>query len=165
MNFIGDVPQFLEFIKDLVCPIFFARLLQYIEHIEQPIEDADNLYNQNFAIVLNFFASKLPLYYSSSWLTLLVTLLRGSKDGYLRTHIIPLPSRLQIADDNAFSLKKLDGYFPPKGECPWQIFQDFLHSSNPLALDERRYAIASFACLKILFGHYQAPVLRFTRFS
>ena len=169
MHFILDVPRFLQFIKDLVCPLsfFFFCLcaLIYVEHMEQPIEDADSLYNQNFAIVLDFFASKLPLYYSSSWLTLLVTLLPGSKDGYLRTHIIPLPSRLQIADDNAFGLKKLAGYFPPKGECPWQIFQDFLHSSNPLALDERRYAIASFACLKILFGHYQAPVLHFTRFS
>jgi len=163
MNFIVHVPQFLEFIKDLVCPIFFACPPQYIEHIEQPIEDADQLYNQNLSLVLDFFASKLPLYYSSSRLTLLLTFLPATGPNYFATYIIPLPSRLEIADDSALGLHGASRLWPKK--CYWKIFQDFLGSGDPLALDQRRYAIASFACLKILFGHYQAPVLRFTWFS
>jgi len=163
MDFIVHVPQFLEFIKALVCPIFFACLPQYIEHIEQPIEDADELYNQNLSLVLDVFASKLPLYYSSSRLTLLLTFLPASGPNRLDTYIIPLPSKLQIADDNTLHLHIIGCHWYEK--CHWKIFQDFLDSGDPLALDERRYAIASFACLKILFGHYQAPVLRFTWFS
>jgi len=163
MEFIVHVPDFLQFIKALVCPIFFACPPQYIEHIEQPIEDADELYNQNLSLVLDFFASKLQLYYSSSRLTLLLTFLPASGPNYLDTNIIPLPSKLKIADDSSLRLHSTGGYGYEK--CYWKIFQDFLDSGDPLALDERRYAIASFACLKILFGHYQAPVLRFTWFS
>jgi hypothetical protein len=70
---------------------------------------------------------------------------------------------LTIADDNALGLYSAGG--PYTENCCWKIFQDFLDSGNPLALDERRYTIASLACLKILFGHYQAPVLRFTWLS
>ena len=114
-------------------------------------------------MVLNFFASKLQLYYSSSRLTLLLTFLSASEPGHLRTYFIPLPSRLTIADDNALGLHSAGGrYF---GHFYWKIFQDFLDSGDPLALDERRYTIASLACLKILFGHYQAPVLRVSWFS
>ena len=163
MDFIVDVPHFLDFIKDLVCPIFFAHLPQYIEHIEQPIEDADKLYNQNLSLVLDFFASKLQLYYSSSRLTLLLTLLPASGPKHLDTFIIPLPSKLQMADNNTLRLRSAGDYSYEK--CYWKIFQDFLDSGGPLALDQRRYAIASFACLKILCGQYQAPVLRFTWFS
>jgi hypothetical protein len=130
--------------------------------MEQPIEDADKLYNQNLAMVLNFFASKLQLYYSNSRLTLLLTLLSTRSPAYLRAHIIPLPSGLKGADDNALNLY-IKGYFLPEPQL--EIFQDFLDSGDPLALDERRYAIASLACLKIIFGDYQAPVLRFTWFS
>ena len=139
-------------------------LLVYpVEHLEQPIEDADKLYNHNLASVLNFFASKLHLYYSSSRLALLLTFLSASEDNHLRTHFIPLPSRLKIADDNALGLQHAGGHYVKN--CYWEIFQDFLDSSDPLALNERRYTIASLACLKVLFGHYQAPVLRFTWFN
>jgi len=142
---------------------FCLGTLIYVEHMEQPTEDADTLYNQNLTIVLNFFASKLPLYYSSSWLTLLLTFLPASEHNILDTYAIPLPSSLAIADGNAFSLYKAGGDYHTK--CYWKIFQDFLNSGNPLALNKRRYVIASLACLKILFGHYQAPVLRFTWFN
>jgi len=165
MSLFFYVPWFLQFIKDLVCPIFFACLPQYIEYIEQPIEDADKRYNQNLSQVLDFFAFKLPLYYSSSRLTLLLTFLSDSRRHHLETYLIPLPSRLEIADNSALRLQNAGGSYPQNGECPWQIFQDFLHSGDPLALDERRYTIASFASLKILFGHYQAPALRFAWFS
>ena len=78
--------------------------------------------------------------------------------------MIPLPSRLQIADADALGLHNIGDFYYAEG-CPWQIFQDFLNSSGPLALDERRYAIASLAALKILFGHYRAPVSRSAWFS
>ena len=131
--------------------------------MEQPIEDADKLYNKNLAIVLNFFASNLQLYYSSSRLTLLLTFLSVSAPNRFRTYIIPLPRRLKISDDNALGLHDAGGSCVHN--CYWNIFQDFLHFSKaPLALDERRYATASLACLKILFGHCQAPVLRLTSF-
>jgi len=60
MSLFIHVPLFLQFIKALVCPVFFPCLPQYIEHIEQPIDDADKLYNQNLSLVLDFFALKLP---------------------------------------------------------------------------------------------------------
>jgi hypothetical protein len=43
--------------------------------MEQPFDDVDEIYNQKLGEVLNFFMSKLQLYYSSSRLTLLLTLL------------------------------------------------------------------------------------------
>jgi hypothetical protein len=131
--------------------------------MEQPIEDADKIYNQKLTIVLNFFASKLQLYYSSSRLTLLLTFLSASELDLLTTYVIPLPSRLTIADDNALGLHSAGGIYGR--HFYWNIFQDFLDSGDPLALDKRRYTIASLACLKILFGRYQAPVLRITWFS
>jgi hypothetical protein len=128
--------------------------------MEQPIKDADKLYTRSLAIVLNFFSSKLQLYYSSSRLTLLLTFL-GTR--HLATYSIPLPSRLQIADDNSLGLHSAGGFY---ADWDWKIFQDFLDSSDaPLALDGQKYAIAAFACLKILFGHYLAPVWRFAWFS
>ena len=130
--------------------------------MEQPTEDADELYDRNLKPVLNFFASKLQLCYSSSRLTLLLTLLLTRSPDYLRAYIIPLPSGLKRADDKGLRLH-IRGYYLPKPQL--EIFQDFLYSSDPLALDERRYATASLACLKIIFGDYQAPVLRFTWFS
>ena len=156
------VPQFLSFIKALVCPIFFGCMTQRTEHVAQPIDDADEIYNKNLALVLNFFTSKLHLYYSSSRLTLLLTLLSTISPDYLGTDIIPLPPRLKITDDDALDLCSADNrvYFPDK-----RIFRDFLDSNNPLALDEQRYAVASWACLKILFGHSQLPVPRITWFS
>ena len=93
---------------------------------------------------------------------MLLTFLPATGPNSFATYIIPLPSRLEIADDTALGLYGASGYCQ---KSYWKIFQDFLESSDPLALDQRRYAIASFACLKILFGHYQAPVLRFTWFS
>jgi hypothetical protein len=132
--------------------------------MEQPIEDADKLYNQNLAIVLKFFASKLPLYYSSSRLTLLLTFLSASGPKYLGTYLIPLPSRLQTADDHALGLHSAGGFHG--GDCYWKIFQEFLDSSDvPLALDGQKYTIAALTCLKILFGLYQAPVSLLTWFS
>jgi hypothetical protein len=131
--------------------------------MKQPIEDAGKLYNQNLIIVLNFFASKLRPYYSSSRLTLLLTFLCSSKPNYLGTSAIALPSRLEIVDKNALGLHRIGGFHPE--DHYWKIFQDFLDSDDPLALDERRYTITSLICLKILFGRYQAPVLRVTWFS
>jgi len=144
----------------LLYVLFSLLAYRNIEHIEQPIEDADKLYNQNLSLVLDFFASKLPLYYSSSRLIFLLTFLFASGPNLLGTYAVPLPSRLQIADDNALRLHRAGHDYYEK--CHWKILQDFLDSGHPLALDQRRYAIASFACLKILFGQYQAPVLRFT---
>jgi len=137
-------------------------MIQYIEHIEQPIDDSDEIYNKSLALVLDFFASKLHLYYASSRLTLLLTFLSAREPIALRTYIIPLPSRLKITDDGALGLHGARGVYL---ENDRQIFQDFLDSNSPLALDERRYAVAALACLNILFGHSQPPVSRITWFS
>ena len=96
-------------------------------------------------------------------MTLLLTVLSTSKPDYLLAHIIPLPSRLKIIDKDALDLRATGGWYPD--ECHWKIFQDFLDSNNPLALDERRYAVAALSCLKILFGHSQRPVAPITWFS
>jgi len=88
-------------------------------------------------------------------LTLLLTFLSASEHKELITYVIPLPSRLQIADGSALGLQNAGGYWGEK--CDWKIFHDFLDSGDPLALDQRRYAIASFACLKILFGFFGSP--------
>ena len=141
---------------------FLGLCIQCIEHIEQSIDDADKIYNKSLALVLDFFASKLHLYYSSSRLTLLLTFLSTTWD-YLRTDLIPLPSRLESIDHDALDLHNAGGYYPYENYR--QIFQDFLDSNHPLALEERRYAVAAFACLKILFGHSQLPVSRITWFS
>jgi len=101
------------------------------------MEDADELYNQNLTLVLNFFASKLHLYYSSSRLTLLLTVLLASETNYINTRYIPLPSRLKTADDNALSLHSV-GLRYNTGNSFGKIFKDFLDSGNPLALDERK---------------------------
>ena len=79
--------------------------------MEQPTEDADELYDRNLKPVLNFFASKLQLCYSSSRLTLLLTLLLTSSPDYLRAYIIPLPSGLKRADDKGLRLCTL--HSPP----------------------------------------------------
>jgi len=157
------VPEFLSFIKAFVRPIFsWYNMTQCIEHVEQPIDDADEIYHKNLALVLDFFASKLHLYYSSSRLTLLLTLL-STKSQLWMPHIIPLPSRLKIIDEDALDLHAAgSGY---AAELYWAIFDDFLHSNNPQALDQRRYAVAALACLKIIFGHSQPPFSRITWFS
>ena len=113
-------------------------------------------------MVLDCFAAKLPLYYSSSRLTLLLTFLSIGDSYCLGTYLIPLPVRLSIVDRNTLGLHDAGGYV---GECCWRIFQDFLDSDDPLALDERRYAVATLACLKILFGRSQPPVSRIIWFS
>jgi len=59
---------------------------------------------------------------------------------------------LKITDEVALDLHNVDGGWAPRH---WHTFQDFLDSDDPLALDERRYAVAALACLKILFGHHQ----------
>jgi len=142
----------------------FAHVTQCIEHIKQAIDDADEIYNKSLALVLDFFTSKLHLYYSSSRLTLLLTFLSPSKPDCLRTRIFPLPSRLKITDDDAHGL--YSAYHPfPHHSYHWKIFEDFLDSDHPLALDERRYAVAALACLKILFGHSKPPVSCITWFS
>jgi len=138
-------------------------MIQCIEHIGQPIDDADEIYNKNLALVLDFFASKLHLYYSSSRLTLLLTSVLPSKPNYLRPHSIPLPSKLKITDADSLDLHTAGGHFQRKSY--WRIFQDFLDFNHPLALDKRRYAFAALACLEILFGHSQPPVSRVTWFS
>ena len=112
-------------------------------------------YNQKLGEVLNFFVSKLPLYFSSTRLTLLLTLLDipPVRLGPFRSvwgHIIPLPSRLKKIDEDAFNLSSVS-HIPG---VDWSIFRDFLGSGYPLALDGQRYATAASACLKIIF---QAP--------
>ena len=81
----------------------------------------------------------------------------------MRTYVISLPPRLNTIDDDALGLRSAGGPYSEK--CYWKIFQDFLDSGNPLALDEQRYTVASLTCLKILFGQYRAPVLRFSWFN
>jgi len=156
------VPRFLSFINTFVRPIFFGCVTQCIEHIWQPFDDAGEIYNKNLALVLDFFASKLHLYYSSSRLTLLLTFLSSNESDYLQTDAILFPSRLKITDEDPLHLRNIgsDRVAP----C-WHIFQDFLNSNDPLALDERRYTVAALACLKILFEHHQPPVSRITWFS
>jgi len=109
---------------------------------------------------LDFFSSKLHLYYSSSQLTLLLTFLSTSQPQFLWTDSIPLPSRLEIIDEESLDLYATAGWYPDK--YSWHIFQNFLNSDDPLALEERRYAVAALACLKILFGHSQLLVSRIT---
>jgi len=156
------VPWFLSFIKAFVRP-FFGCMIQCVKHIEQPIDDADEIYNKNLALVLDFFASKLHLYYASSRFTLLLTCLSASGPNYLGTHTIPLPPRLKITDKDALDLHAAGPWYADK--CHWKVFQDFLHSNDPLALDEWRYTVAALACLKIVFRHSQPPVSCIAWFS
>ena len=76
--------------------------------MNQPFEDVDKVYNKKLGEVLNFLASKLQLYYSSSRLTLLLTLLDTPDHSGLMTRfrpdIIPLPSRLAKMDSDALSM-------------------------------------------------------------
>ena len=126
--------------------------------MEQPFDGIDEIYNQKLGACLNFFASRLHLYYSSSRLTLLLTLLDIPPDrlpsiASFQSDIIPLPSRLKRMDSDAlsfFSASHLLG-------VDWKIFQDFLDSGHPLALDGQRHAAAASACLKIIFICDQAP--------
>jgi hypothetical protein len=113
-------------------------------------------------VVLEFFVSKLPLYYSSSQLTLLLTGLAIPSDLLLNSHDIleniafpELPSKLKTMDLHALALHRIFTYVPA-GNC--NIFQDFLGSGHPQALDSQRYATATLACLKLVFKHYQPPV-------
>ena len=126
--------------------------------MEQPFDGIDEIYNQKLGACLNFFASRLHLYYSSSRLTLLLTLLDIPPDRLpsiagFQSDIIPLPSKLKRMDSDAlsfFSASHLLG-------VDRKIFQDFLDSAHPLALDGQRHAIAASACLKIIFICDQAP--------
>jgi hypothetical protein len=133
--------------------------------MEQPLDDVNEIYNQKLGEALNFFASNLPLYFSSSRLTLLLTLLVIPPDlsfpmSSFWEDLIPLPSRLQMMDRDALN------FFPAAWlSGDWKIFQSFLDSDHPLALDGRRYATAASACLKIIFKHYQVPLSCFQRIS
>ena len=154
------------FIKTLVCPRLFPRLIHYIEPVQQPFDDVDQIYNQKLEEVLNFFTSKLQLYYSSSRLTFLLTLLdippnhlRQDPTFWLDIPFLVLPSRLKMMDSDALSL----GPFSRFPAVEWSIFREFLDSSHPLALDGQRYATAASACLKIMFIHDQAPHSRRTQ--
>ena len=161
MSLFYFVPPFLEFIKTLVCPTFSACLIKYIEHMEQPFDGIDEVYNQNLEVVLDFFMPKLPLYFSSSRLTLLLTLLDIPPQLILRGTIvsypIPLPSRLKKMDSDTLNLFSVSEF-----SLHWDIFRDFLDSDHPLALDGRRHATAASACLNIIFIYYQVPHSRRT---
>ena len=159
------VPRFLEFIKTLVCPRLFPRLIHYTEQVKQPVDDIDQIYNQKLTEVLNFFTSKLQLYYSSSRLTLLLTLLDIPPNPlcpdptfWLNIPFLALPSRLKMMDSDALSLGSVSRF--PAVE--WEIFREFLDSGHPLALDGQRRATAASACLKFIFIHDQAPHSRRT---
>ena len=70
-------------------------------------------------------------------------------------NIIPLPPRLKVMDSDAHDLFR---FF--SGNCfpeDWDIFQNFLDSRHPLALDGRRHATAASACLKIILIYDQSP--------
>jgi len=164
MSLFYFIPQFLKFIKTLVCPTFFACLIWHIEHMEQPFDGIDGAYNQKLGEVLNFFTSKLPLYFSSSRLTLLLTLLDippHCLDPYpsFWAEIVPLPSRLKAMDDDAHCLHSLLSSSKFSGEdLVWNIFRDFLESAHPLAFDRKRHAAAASACLQIIFTYDQMPL-------
>ena len=130
------------------------------------------MYNQKRSEVVNFFTPKLPVYFSSPRLTLLLTLLDIPPDRLppIRSvlgHIIPLPSRLKIMDDNAFGLSSVS--HPSELGVDWNTFRDFLDSDYPLALDGQKHATAASVCLKIFFRCDQAPyswrTLRVRRFQ
>jgi len=75
----------------------------------QPFDGVDEVYHQKLGEVLNFFTSKLQLYYSSSRFTLLLTLLDIPVQHLhlvpgFQADIIPLPSRLKMMDSGALSL-------------------------------------------------------------
>ena len=159
MSLFYFVPQFLRFIKTLVCLRFFPHLISYTELMEQPFDDVHEIYNQKLREVLDFFASTLRLYYSSSRLTLLLTLFDTPPDHLhlitgFQADIIPLPSRLKMVDHDAFGLYRSFSH-ALRGNC--YIFRDYLDSGHPLALDGQRYATAASACLKIIFKYDQAP--------
>ena len=127
--------------------------------MEQPLDGVDEIYHQRLGEVLNFFTSKLPLYFSSSRLTLLLTLFVIPSDSpHFWADLIPLPSRLKMMDRDALGV--LSAYLSTDGN----IFQNFLDSGHPLALDGRRYATAASAFLKIIFKQYQVPLSCFQRF-
>ncbi|KIM47228.1 hypothetical protein M413DRAFT_23462 [Hebeloma cylindrosporum] len=122
-------------------------------------DSANEVYHQKLGEVLDFFVSKLPLYYSSRQLTLLVTLLDIPPYFFRATSIlsdtVPLPSRLKTLDSDAFGLHSFFSHADARPN--WTIFAHFLDSDHPMALDGQKYATASFVCLKLLFKHYQAP--------
>ena len=124
---------------------------------QQPFEDIDEIYTHKCGEVLSFFISKLQPYYSSSRFTLLLTFLDTPEDFIKSTensaHLVPLPARLEEKDVRGL-IKSL-GCVPTRN-----IFQDFLESGHPLALNGQRHATAALACLKIIFKlyHYQAPL-------
>ena len=130
----------------------------------QPFDGAGEVYDQKLREVLNFFASKLQLYYSSPRLTWLLALLDFPPDRWLLisdvwpTMIVPLPSRLKMIDGDAL------GFFSiPFLSEKWGIFQYFLDSGHPLALDgQRHHATAASACLKIIFIYDQPMHLQST---
>ena len=154
---------------------YLCSIHDILNTLEQPFEDADEIYNHNLRLVLDFFASNLQLYYSSSRLTLLVTSLYVSPDSpavvdYFpwADSLIPLPPRLKAVDNGALRLHRVLDLYDfkwSKSEPLWKIFLDFLDSGHPLALDGRRYATAAWSCLNIIFKIYQLPVLRFAWFS
>jgi hypothetical protein len=127
----------------------------------QTFDGVDEIYNQKLRVVLDFFISKLQLYYSSSRLTLLLTLFGNCfcfdlmEDLYPWEDIIPLPPRLKAMDSDAHCLVRLFSNFYFTEDHG--IFHDFLNSGHFLALDGRRYATAALACLKIIFICDQGP--------
>jgi len=133
--------------------------------MEQPFDGVNEIYNQKLGEVLNFFASKLLLYYSSSRLTLLLTLLDIPPDHLppitgFGPNIIPLPSGLRVLDINVFGLWRFFSIsYPIELNSAWNIFRDFLNANG------QRYASVASACLKIILKHYQVPLLCFKRLS
>ena len=140
-------------------------MIHYTEQAQQSFDDIDQIYNQKLTEVLDLFTSKLQLYYSSSRLTLLLTLLdippnplRPDPTFWLNIPFLALPSRLKMMDSDALSLGSVSRF--PAVE--WEIFREFLDSGHPLALDGQRRATAASACLKLILIHDQAPHSRRT---
>jgi len=87
----------------------------------------------------------------------LLTLLDTSGDFIQSTDnlgdFVPLSSRLRDKDGDLLGLHYIHGCVPG---C--NIFQNFLESGHPLALDGQRYTTAALACLKIIFKHYHYQI-------
>jgi len=97
----------------------------------------------------------------SSRLTLLLNLSDIPLDllprGDIASYPVSLPSRLKMMDSDAFSFFSVSHF-----SLDWNIFQDFLDSDHPLALDGRRHTTAASACLNIIFIDNPVPHSRRT---
>ncbi|KIM47225.1 hypothetical protein M413DRAFT_23460 [Hebeloma cylindrosporum] len=137
---------------------YVPTYLTLILLLADDFDDADEIYARNLEVVLDFFVSKLQPYYSNPRLTLLLTYL-ATIQPVLATFVLPLPLRLKMVDNEGLQLHDVtdvcpNSHFPPDRH----IFEDFLNSDHPLAMDGARYATATLDCLQIIFKRYKGGV-------